>query len=119
MRLPFLLLAVALAGCTMGGHVHGPGLDTGDIEPGASATLSFDAAGEYELHCHPHPFMTHTVVVAEGAAAEAHVHIVDGESDADYRFEPASIEVAPGAVVTYHNHGRLVHTATQASAIDH
>lgn len=43
------------------------GFDTGDIEPGTSASATFDQAGSFSYICKPHPFMKGTVVV--GAAS--------------------------------------------------
>jgi plastocyanin len=37
--------------------------DTGDIAPGASASVTFDTPGTYTYHCSIHPSMTATVVV--------------------------------------------------------
>jgi plastocyanin len=39
------------------------GLDTGLIEPGKAASLTFGDAGSFPFHCTPHPFMTGVVVV--------------------------------------------------------
>jgi plastocyanin len=101
-------LLMVLAGC-LG---TGAALDTGDIAPGGSATLTFRKAGSYDMHCHPHPFMEHVVTVTEDGPAEAHVHIEDGNTTLEYRFVPDVVVVRPGGVVTYHNHGELPHTAT-------
>lgn len=109
-------LVLVVAGCASTEHSAAAALDTGMIAPGAEATLTFDAAGMRALHCDPHPFMTHNVTVEAGAAATAHVHISDGNDTADFRFEPQALRVAPGAVVTYHNHGTLGHTASEMTA---
>lgn len=109
MRLPALLVALVLAGCATSGEP----LDTGDIEPEASAVLVFAERGMVAIHCHPHPFMEQKVRVMEGAAANVHVHILDGNSTEEYRFDPPTLEVAAGSNVTYHNHGTQVHTATE------
>ena len=37
--------------------------DSGPIEPGASWSRTFDAAGDHSFHCTPHPFMRGVVVV--------------------------------------------------------
>ncbi len=37
--------------------------DTGTIEPGASATVTVDAAGSFAYHCNFHPNMTATLTV--------------------------------------------------------
>lgn len=112
-----LPLMVLVAGCTApGGHDDPAALDTGLIPPGGEATLTVEAAGILELHCDPHPFMTHNVTVEPGGPPTEHVHIFDGPTQAEYRFEPQKVRVAPGAVVTYHNHGTFGHTASQMTA---
>lgn len=104
-------LAVALAGCAQDGGHAAHALDTGLIPPGETRALTFAGPGPYALHCDPHPYMTHNVTVQEGGPRDAHVHIQDGNATSEYRFEPEALVVAPGAVVTYHNHGALAHTA--------
>lgn len=114
-RLAFLLAAsVALAGCAASGeHDQAGALDTGPIPPGDERTLTFSGEAPIALHCDPHPFMTHDVTFAADAPLTAHVHIHDGNATDAYRFEPASLVVAPGAQVAYHNHGALLHTASE------
>lgn len=108
------LMALLLAGCAAPApHAHGGGsLDTGEMAPGAEAALRFEHAGAYAVHCHPHPWMEMHVDVTDAGATEAHVHVLDGDEPGTYRFEPTTVAVAPGGTVTYHNHGKLAHTAT-------
>lgn len=108
-----LVLTAVVAGCTSPGGGHAEGLDTGVIEPQSEKALTFDEARVYELHCDPHPFMTHNVTAEAGAPTEAHVPILDGNATSVYRFDPHDLRVAPGARVTYHNHGTLPHTASE------
>lgn len=110
---PLLALAATLAGCAAPGAGGHPALGTGLVQPGAEAALAFELAGTFALHCDPHPFMEHDVTVAEGAPTIAHVHILDGNATSEYRFDPQELRVGPGAVVTYHNHGALAHTASE------
>jgi plastocyanin len=42
----------------------GHSFDTGDIDPGSSATVSLSKAGTYKYHCSIHPFMHGTLVVS-------------------------------------------------------
>ena len=42
----------------------GSSFDTGNIDPGSSATVSLPKAGTFEYHCSIHPFM-HGTLVAE------------------------------------------------------
>ena len=109
-----LALAALLAGCaTPAPHAHEPGaLDTGPIAPGAEATLRFEHAGTATVHCHPHPWMEQRVDATPEGPPEAHVHVLDGDAPDTYRFEPATLSIAPGGTVTYHNHGTRAHTAT-------
>jgi plastocyanin len=41
----------------------GQSFDTGDIDPGSSATFTVTKAGTYSYHCSIHPFMHGTLVV--------------------------------------------------------
>jgi plastocyanin len=41
----------------------GGAFNTGDIEPGASATITLKATGRVAYHCSIHPFMHGTIVV--------------------------------------------------------
>ena len=41
----------------------GKSFDTGDIDPGSSATVSLSKSGTYRYHCSIHPFMHGTLVV--------------------------------------------------------
>jgi plastocyanin len=41
----------------------GNSFDTGDIDPGSSATVTLAKAGSYSYHCSIHPFMHGTFVV--------------------------------------------------------
>lgn len=109
--IPLVLLLVA--GCASAPTHDAKGLDTGDIPPSETQTLTFAHPGELEIHCHPHPWMQQNVTVTSDAPGEVHVHIVDGIDEDEYRFEPASITVGAGTRVVYHNHGDFTHTATQ------
>jgi plastocyanin len=42
---------------------NGKSFDTGDIDPGSSATVSLSKAGTYKYHCSIHSFMHGTLVV--------------------------------------------------------
>lgn len=41
----------------------GESFDTGNIDPGSSATVTLSKAGSYSYHCSIHPFMHGTLVV--------------------------------------------------------
>lgn len=93
------------------------GLNTTLIQPGASKSLKFAAAGVYGMHCHPHPFMRHNVTVIDGyqGPSKVTVKIVDGDAQSDSRFVPENIVVGVGTEVVYENVGALPHTSTQAT----
>jgi plastocyanin len=42
---------------------QGQSFDTGDIDPGSSATITLSKPGTYAYHCSIHPFMHGTLVV--------------------------------------------------------
>jgi plastocyanin len=42
---------------------NGKSFDTGDIDPGSSATITLSKAGTYSYHCSIHPFMHGKLVV--------------------------------------------------------
>ena len=60
----------------------------------------------YNYHCKIHSSMTASVIVATGGAATASVSITDNA------FNPTSVTVGPGAVVTWTNNGGNTHTVT-------
>lgn len=41
----------------------GKSFDTGNIDPGSSATIRLSKPGTYKYHCNIHPFMHGTLVV--------------------------------------------------------
>lgn len=43
--------------------VDGGGFDSGSIQPGGTAAITFTTPGVYPFHCTPHPFMTGSVEV--------------------------------------------------------
>lgn len=43
--------------------------DSGDLQPGASYSMTFTAPGTFDYRCTPHPFMTGRIVVEPAAAA--------------------------------------------------
>lgn len=52
------------------GHTAtGSGFDTGSLANGASASVTFQAAGTFAYHCAIHPAMTGTVVVLDAVTA--------------------------------------------------
>lgn len=92
--------------------------DTGTIEPGASASITFDAAGSFAYACQFHPIMTGTVVVGDPVASPEASPIADSTpGSVDVRifnlaYEPNTIEVPVGTAVTWTNDDTLIHTVT-------
>ena len=74
---------------------------------GAMYTDTFPAAlTTYAYHCKIHSFMTASVVVSSGGPANAAVTI-SGSA-----FNPNSVTVGPGGVVTWTNNDATNHTVT-------
>ncbi len=66
--------------------------DTGNIEPGDSASVRFTVPGTYRYTCTPHPTMTGTIRV-RAASGGSTLPATDAVSP------PGSIDTGPGAVV--------------------
>ena len=99
----------------------GAGFDTGIMQPGEQATVSFDEPGSYPYSCQIHPVMTGTVEVRGEAAASpeaspAATPAASGQEVAvgivDFAFDPAEIEVPAGTTVSWTNEDSVPHTAT-------
>jgi plastocyanin len=92
--------------------------DTGIIQPGASAEITFDEVGEFAYACQIHPVMTGTVVVTGAGTPVASpvaspAPAVAGEVRIfNFAYEPASITVPTGTTVTWQNDDQVPHTAT-------
>lgn len=80
---------------------------------GESRTQTFSAPGEFPYHCDPHPAMEGKILVREGAPLNATVAI------RNHTFVPATVEVAPGGVVTWTNEDAEAHTATLGAPSEH
>ena len=55
-----------------GGAVHtvtGSGWDSGQLQPGAQYTHTFNTAGTYTYHCANHPAMTASITVQSGSSS--------------------------------------------------
>lgn len=102
----------------------GAGFDTGIIDPGQQATITFDEPGSFPFACQIHPIMTGTVAVRDADG------VVPGNSEAspvaspaagatgaevaiaEFAFAPAELRVAAGTTVTWTNRDSIPHTAT-------
>jgi amicyanin len=112
----------------------GAGFDTGRIESGGQATVTFTEPGTFPYSCQFHPIMTGVVMVRDesgqvparnaatpqaspaatpqgtpgSAVAEKNVSI------ANMAFDPASLEVPVGTTVTWTNTESIPHTVTSS-----
>jgi len=88
------------------------------IAPGATKSITYGAAGVYNMHCHPHPDMLHNVTVIEGyeGPSVVEVAIVDGAKQNEYRFVPKDIVIGVDTTVNYKNVGQQPHSATAMGA---
>ncbi|MCA9860190.1 MAG: cupredoxin domain-containing protein, partial [Thermomicrobiales bacterium] len=107
----------------------GPGFDTGIMNPGDSATITFDTAGTFDFVCQFHPEMRGMVIVdgtGTPAASPAASPVASGTAEPatqtagatveisiiDFAFEQASITVAPGTTIVWTNNGVAPHTVS-------
>jgi plastocyanin len=102
----------------------GSDFDTGIIQPGGTASVTFDTAGTFNYACQIHPEMTGTIVVRSGdgtpaaspEAATPAASPVGGNEFAvtivNIAFDPAALTVPVGATVTWTNEDQVPHTAT-------
>jgi plastocyanin len=97
--------------------------DSGTLDPGGSFSFTFEEAGSFAYHCDIHPSMTASVEVAEAEAEESEeAEEAEDEAEeapeeitisiADFAFDPATAEVAPGTIVTWVNDDAAPHTVT-------
>lgn len=81
------------------------------IDPGASASITFDEAGVFYEHCHPHPWMRQNVTILDNGQPPVTVvtHFQDGATLADFKFVPATLVLPKGSTVVYQNDGSQAH----------
>jgi plastocyanin len=120
--------AVTLA--NVGGKPHSltaddGSFDTGIVTPGAAggrfagtnASIVATKAGTYPFHCEVHPekmkgVLTVTGEARAGPAAASNAPRAASVAIADFQFTPEETSAAPGGTVTWHNGGKVEHTAT-------
>ncbi|MDQ3654613.1 MAG: cupredoxin domain-containing protein [Chloroflexota bacterium] len=104
----------------------GSSFDTGELNPGDTATVTFDSPGSFRFVCRFHADMQAEIVVQDPAGAtpaatpeaspEAGTPVAGSArvevSIADFQFDQASLTVAPGTTVVWTNDGAAPHTAT-------
>jgi plastocyanin len=101
----------------------GAGFDTGIIDPGQQATVSFEEAGSFPFACQIHPVMTGSVQVRDAggavpgtpAASPAASPAAGATADVTivgFAFDPAELRVVAGTTVTWTNRDSVPHTAT-------
>ena len=104
----------------------GSTFDTGRIDPGDQATITFDEAGSFPYACQYHPAMTGVVEVRDengmvpGASASPVASPVATEdiveiTIASLAFHPAEIEISAGSTVEWINQDSMPHTATSTT----
>lgn len=112
----------------------GADFDTGILEPGELATISFEEPGTFPYSCQIHPIMTGTVEVRDesgavpvtsvaegtatpGASPAASPHAVaSSEVDIDnLKFAPADLTVPVGTTVVWTNREVIPHTVRSTS----
>lgn len=88
-----------------------PLFDSGDLEELGVGTYSrpFNDPGTFAYFCRYHPMMQGIVEVIGGGLANATVNILDAPA---MGFYPASVQVAPGATVTWVNQSQMHHTVS-------
>jgi plastocyanin len=98
----------------------GSGFDTGNIEPGATVTLTLDEPGRFGYACNYHPEMTGTISVRDenGNVPEQSTQTQDVPADTievqivNFAFEPATVSVPAGGTIVWINNDSAPHTAT-------
>ena len=104
----------------------GSSFDTGELNPGDTATVTFNTAGSFRFVCRFHSDMQAEIVVQDpaggtpsatpvaspGAGTPAATGARVEVSIADFQFDAASVTVAPGTTVVWTNTGAAPHTAT-------
>lgn len=105
----------------------GKDFDTGRIEPGQQATITFDKAGSFPYSCNYHPVMTGTVEVRDKSgkvpaspeaspAASPQASPTSGKqaevSISNFAFDPKELRVSVGTTVKWTNKDEAPHTAT-------
>jgi plastocyanin len=97
----------------MAGTGSGAAFDSGPLAMGASFPHDFPAAGTYSYHCTFHPYMHGKVNVAAGKPTPQTVSIEpDPMNPGKFRFNPETVEVAPGGKVIWTNTSMENHTVT-------
>jgi plastocyanin len=86
--------------------------DTGLVQPGASATVTFASPGIFIYHCTPHPWMTGYVVVsAANTSGGPGLAMVEG-SISDINSWGFAYSVSAGSSIAWTNAGAQPHTVT-------
>jgi len=75
------------------------GFTTGNIQPGASASYTFNTAGTYPYHCIYHPGMVGTVIVKGSVLSAASTASSGGGGIPEFPFQTAAVVIFTGLVV--------------------
>lgn len=109
----------------------GGSFDTGRIEPGQQATVTFDEPGSFPYSCAFHPIMTGTVEVKDeggnvpgraaaspqaSPSASPHASPTSAQKEAvaisNFAFDPQELQIKVGTTVEWTNNDAAPHTAT-------
>lgn len=94
---------------------RGGEFDTGEVAPGQTGTVTFEAPGSFEVFCQINPStMSALVVVEPGPEPPARVRVqaYDQAREQELRFDPVDLAVEEGTEVSLANVGGLPHTLT-------
>ncbi len=93
------------------------------FEKNKTYAFTFAEEGVFGYHCHPHPWMRGNItVLAADHHAEPkthHVRVLDGATNADYRYEPENLTISVGDTVHWMNEGSMAHTVSPNSGMGH
>jgi len=94
---------------------RGGEFDTGEVAPGQTGTVTFEAPGSFEVFCQINPSTMNALVVVEPGPeppSRVRVQAYDQAREQELRFDPVELAVEEGTEVSLANVGGLPHTLT-------
>jgi YVTN family beta-propeller protein len=76
------------------------------LKTGKTYSFTFNAPGEYVIHCAPHPYMTMKVMVKDGERMEEQTVEIK-----DYTYTPEALEITTGTTIKWVNKDTVQHNA--------